>query len=182
MFGSPDGDRMPDPMQFRLMAAYNRWMNGKVYDAAARLSDEERKRDLGAYFRSVHGTLNHLLWGDLMWMSRFDGGVKPNTRIDEPVHADFALLRRDREATDQRIATWADALKPEWLVQMLEWKSGIDGRTRRLPRWVVGTQLFNHQTHHRGQVTTLLKQLGQDPGETDIPWLPGLGTLVGGET
>lgn len=173
---------MPDPMQFRLMAAYNRWMNGKLYDAAARLSDEERKVDLGAYFRSVHGTLNHLLWGDLVWMSRFDGGAKPTTRIDEPVHADFPLLRRDREATDERIATWADALTPGWLVQMLEWKSGIDGRTRRLPRWVAGTQLFNHQTHHRGQVTTLLKQLGQDPGETDIPWLPGLGALVGGES
>ena len=171
---------MPDPMQFRLMAAYNRWMNGKIYDVASRLSDAERNRDLGAFFRSVHGTLNHLLWGDLMWMSRFDGGPRPATKIDEPIHADFVLLRREHEATDARIVAWTEALTAEWLGEMLEWTSGIDGRTRRLPHWVVATQLFNHQTHHRGQVTTLLKQLGADPGETDIPWLPGLGEMVGG--
>ena len=100
---------------------------------------------------------------------------------DNRVFRRRACVQRVEQATDQRIATWSDALTPEWLVQMLEWKSGIDGRTRRLPHWVVATQLFNHQTHHRGQATTLLKQLGQDPGETDIPWLPGLGALVGGE-
>ena len=173
---------MPDPMQFRLMAAYNRWMNGKLYGLCETLSDEERKRDLGAFFRSVHGTLNHLLWGDLMWMSRFDGGPKPATKIDKVIHDDFAALAREREATDARIVTWAETLTADWLASLLEWKSGIDGRVRRLPHWVVVTQMFNHQTHHRGQVATLLKQLGRDPGETDIPWLPGLGVLVGGET
>lgn len=165
----------------RVMAAYNRWMNGKLYALCAALPDAERKRDLGAFFRSIHGTLNHVLWGDRVWMGRFTGRDYGKGRIGLDLFDSFEELTAARQEMDGEIVAWAEALTETWLDEPISWTSGIDGRRRTLPHWVVVMQLFNHQTHHRGQVTTLLKQLGVDPGETDLPWLPGLGAMVGGE-
>jgi uncharacterized damage-inducible protein DinB len=156
------------------MARYNRWMNERLYALLSEFPDEERKRDRGAFFRSMHGTLNHLLWGDRMWLGRF---------IDEPctapafgadMVADFAELAREREATDRKILNWAGSVTASWLGGTLSYTSKVDGRSRELPRAVAVLQLFNHGTHHRGQLTTLISQAGRNPGETDIPWLPGV--------
>lgn len=159
----------------KVMAAYNRWMNERVYALLADTPDTERKRDRGAFFGSIHGTLNHLLFGDLMWMARFQGRERPRLKMGEIIHDNFADLRAARAEMDAQIVTWADALVPAWLAAPFEYQSGIDGRTRRLPAWVLVTHMFNHQTHHRGQLTTLMFQIGIDPGVTDLPWLPGLG-------
>ena len=159
---------------YSLMADYNAWMNRKLYEAAAGLPDEARKRDLGAFFKSLHGTLNHILLIDLMILARFAGQPLPSTGLDEDRHDDFEALRAEREATDARILDWIANLDRAGLGEALTFTSMIDGKTRTLPRWVMVTQMFNHQTHHRGQATTLLKQLGADPGITDIPWLPAL--------
>jgi len=158
---------------YRLMAVYNHWMNDGLYAVCAEIPDTDRRRDLGAFFKSVHGTLNHLLFGDIAWMDRFAGRPR-RYGIGDEIHAGFEELRAARRDMDERISTWADALTDEWLNEHLEWTSGSDGKMRRMPRWILVTHMFNHQTHHRGQLTTLIKQLGFDPGVTDIPWLPAL--------
>ena len=159
---------------YSLMADYNVWMNRKVYGAAAGLPDEARKRDLGAFFKSLHGTLNHILFADLLFLARFTGSAGPEGDFGSELHGDFGTLRAEREATDKRILDWIAGLDRAGLGETLTFTSMVDGVTRSLPRWAMVTQMFNHQTHHRGQATTLIKQLGVDPGVTDIPWLPAL--------
>ncbi len=165
---------MYDGDTYSLMADYNAWMNRKLYEAAAGLPDGERKRDLGAFFKSLHGTLNQILFADLVFLARFTGSAMPEGDFGGELHEDFEALRAEREATDARILDWIASLDRTALGETLTFTSMIDGKTRSLPRWVMVTQMFNHQTHHRGQATTLIKQLGVDPGITDIPWLPAL--------
>jgi uncharacterized damage-inducible protein DinB len=160
--------------QFQLMARYNRWMNRKLYAVCADIADADRKKDLGAFFKSVHGTLNHLLYGDRAWLGRFTGQLFV-TVIGQELYADFAELRREREITDAAILAWSENLDPRWLAADFTYTSFVDGKTRMLPAWTLVTHLFNHQTHHRGQVTTLMKQLGHEPGVTDVPWMPEFG-------
>jgi uncharacterized damage-inducible protein DinB len=90
------------------------------------------------------------------------------------MYAEFAELARERELTDTKMLEWAGRVTPAWLDATLSYVSKVDGRRREMPRTVAVLQLFNHGTHHRGQLTTLIKQAGRDPGVTDIPWLPGL--------
>lgn len=160
-----------------LMAKYNQWMNQKLYAICAEIPDDKRREDLGAFFKSIHGTLNHLLFGDRIWMGRFVN--QPfSTKVGEELYSDFDLLWQQRQITDRDILTWTEHLSEDWLSQPFQYTSGIDGKTRTLPAWILVTHLFNHQTHHRGQLTTLLKQLGYDPGVTDIPWMPGLTAAI----
>ncbi|HEY9661723.1 MAG TPA: DinB family protein, partial [Allocoleopsis sp.] len=162
---------------YKIMAQYNQWMNQKVYAICAEIPDEIRKEDRGAFFRSIHGTLNHLLYGDRVWMGRFTG-QSTSGKLGQDLYADFDQLRQQREITDQQILDWTKHLTQEWLSQPLTYISGVDHQTRTFPSWVLVTHLFNHQTHHRGQLTTLLSQLGHDPGVTDLPWLPHLAGLT----
>ena len=158
---------------YRLMADYNRWMNARLFATCADIPDDRRKTDLGAFFKSIHGTFNHLLWADRVWLQRFTGEAFPVGKMGVDLYADFATLTRERAALDEFIVAWARDLDGDWLAAPFAFTSMQDGKTRRAPAWVFVAQLFNHQTHHRGQVTTLMKQLGYDPGVTDIPWLPG---------
>jgi uncharacterized damage-inducible protein DinB len=163
---------MIDPEYCQTMAAYNGWMNRKLYAAAATLSDEARKSDRGAFFRSIHSTLNHILWGDRLWLPRFNGRTYPVGAIGEDLYDDYDALTAARLAMDEEIAAWAAALDGAQLAGTLSWHSGVARREMARPRGLCVTQMFNHQTHHRGQVTTLLKQAGIDPGATDLPWAP----------
>jgi uncharacterized damage-inducible protein DinB len=160
----------------RLMADYNEWQNRSLYAAAATLSDDARKQDRGAFWASIHGTLNHLLWGDRMWMSRFDGWPKPDVPIRQSSHLydDFTALRAARIEADGRIAAWAARLDDAALAGTLRWFSGASQREMSQPRWVLVTHLFNHQTHHRGQAHAMLTAAGAKPEATDLPWMPGL--------
>ncbi len=155
----------------RTMARYNRWMNAKLYDCAGRLSDEERKQDRRAFFKSIHGTLNHLLLADNIWMGRFEAKPFAAKALDQELHADFAELRHAREAMDQRILDWAAALTEENLAGELRYTSIVNPQPRRIAMGLAVTHFFNHQTHHRGQLTTLLFQCGIDPGVTDLMWM-----------
>jgi uncharacterized damage-inducible protein DinB len=168
------------PLHVRMMAAYGGWMNGRLLDLCGGLSDAERKRDLGAFFRSIHGTFDHLIYGDVAWMGRFTGSPMPAKPIGEIVHESWDDLAAARRAMDRRIEAWAAEVAESWLAETMSYVSVNDGRTRTLPRWVLVTHMFNHGTHHRGQLTTLMKQLGIDPGVTDLPWLPALydGTVL----
>ncbi len=162
---------------YQLMATYNQWMNQRLYAVCAQIPDARRKQDMGAFFKSIHGTLNHLLWADQVWQSRFTDRPRPSTPLGQNVCDRFDTLRHQRDELDRFIIDWADQLDPNWLLQPFEYTSMVDGVTRQVPTWVLVTHLFNHQTHHRGQVTTLVKQLGFDPGVTDSPWTPGVATV-----
>jgi uncharacterized damage-inducible protein DinB len=165
---------MIDREYCRMMARYNRWMNERLYALCAKLPEAERRLDRGAFFGSVHGTLNHVLWGDRMWMGRFTGEPCTYPAFGAEMFSNFEELSREREATDRLMLEWAASLDAEWLASTLTYTSRVDGRTRSLPAEVAVVHMFNHGTHHRGQLTTLMKQSGVDPGVTDLPWLPGL--------
>lgn len=155
-----------------LMARYNRWMNRKVYDAVAKLTDAQRREDRKAFFRSVHGSLNHLLYGDLAWLGRFVDGEPRAFIADEELHADFTALRSARVALDDEIVRWAEQVSDAWLAAPFTYIGNIDKRARTKPAWQLVVHMFNHQTHHRGQLATLLTQFGLDIGVTDLSALP----------
>jgi uncharacterized damage-inducible protein DinB len=164
---------MITPAWCRAMAAYNAEMNRRLYAAADTLAEAERQRDMGAFFGSIHGTLCHLLWGDRMWMHRFDGWERPTQRIPESpaMIADWVALKAARAADDARIEAWAARLAPADLEGDLIWFSGATGREMTKPRWLCVAHMFNHQTHHRGQAHALLTRLGARVADTDLPWV-----------
>jgi uncharacterized damage-inducible protein DinB len=156
------------------MARYNRWQNANLYRVADALSDDERRRERGAFFGSIHKTLSHLLWADRMWMSRFTDLPRPEGGIPESVsmYPDWDGLKRERADFDTRIVAWADRLDPAWLAGNLTWYSGAAKRDLTNAKWLLVTHMFNHQTHHRGQVHCMLTQAGGRPDSTDLPRLP----------
>jgi len=162
------------PEVCRAFARYNRWMNDKVYASVARLTDEDRKRDRGAFFRSIHNVLNHILVADRIWLGRLAGrvpepgciGVDGIKSLDQEIASDFDELRRERDRTDTVIDAWVETVTADTLAGTLRFVR--KGESRDVPLWWAVTQLFNHQTHHRGQITNLLFQAGQDPGSTDL--------------
>jgi len=163
-----------NPLTAQTMARYSQWMNERLYECCARLSDDERKRDVGAFFKSIHGTLNHLLLGDRIWLGRFTGKPFAITSLAQELYSDFSELRSERTLTDAATVGWARALTTEDFTRELTYTSVVNPKPRRYPFWFAVTHFFNHQTHHRGQLTTLLAQRGLDPGVTDLIWLPEL--------
>jgi uncharacterized damage-inducible protein DinB len=165
--------------QFRTLARYNTWMNSKIYALAAECTDDERKRDVQAFFGSIEGTLNHLLLADRIWMARFtgdEGSYQSRDRLGQPIPFEglsqvlypvFAELRHNRELLDRQIEFWSKQLNDEEASGELVYFN-TTGKRVRCPLWHAVVHFFNHQTHHRGQVTTLLFQLGKDPGVTDF--------------
>ena len=158
----------------RLSAAYNRWVNEGLYAACAALDGADYLRDLGAFFRSVHGTLNHLLLVDRLWLERLRGLAPAFTGLDTELHGDFDALCAARGEADTAIVDYVDTLDAAALAQPLCFTSFVTRRTMRMLRWVGLTQLFNHQLHHRGQVTVLLGRQSVDYGDIDLIWMPGV--------
>jgi uncharacterized damage-inducible protein DinB len=162
-----------------LMAAYNQWMNIKLYEAAMGLSDEELGRDRKAFFASILGTLNHLVAADIIWLKRFathpaqPAVLEPIRQLAAPERLDQLLfvnireLWAQRQWLDQVIIDWAAALTEQDLDHTLHYAN-----TKGIPAdrnfFSLTMHLFNHQTHHRGQATTLLSQAGVDVGATDL--------------
>ena len=159
-------------VQAREMAAYNQWMNRRLYAVSAELSDAERREDRGAFFKSVHGTLNHPLLADKVWLGRFLGEPFRVASLDQELYHDFAELERVREQTDEQIVQWAHNLTDEDLEGTLRYTSIVNPEPRNYDMWLAVAHFFNHQTHHRGQLTTLLNQFGKDFGVTDLILLP----------
>jgi uncharacterized damage-inducible protein DinB len=169
---------MIDPAYCQLLARYSRWMNERLYATVGAFDESERTRDRGAFFGSMQRTLSHLVWADRAWLARFTGEPFADPAYGADQYADFATLARERAATDTRLLDWTARLDAGWLAGTLEYRSAADGRLRRLPRWIAVVHVFNHATHHRGQLTTLVSQAGGDPGVTDLPWLPGVVTTL----
>lgn len=164
---------MITPAYIRTMAAYNAELNRRVYGAAATLSDAQRRADGGAFFKSIHATLCHILWADMVWLSRLGVGAAPSVAIGQSGSfvEDFDELRRRREALDAIIIEWGERVQPEELPGDISWHSGAMGREMRKPKMLCIMQLFNHQTHHRGQVHALLTRAGAQTGATDLPFV-----------
>ncbi len=163
----------------RLLAQYNRWMNDKCYAAAATLPAVTIAADRGAFFKSIIGTLNHLYVGDLVWLRRFSKhparyhalaplqGLLAVTALDQQVEADLAPLRMRRQQLDEIISDWVGTVELADLDHVLEFRT-MDGDPAHKNFGSLILNLFNHQTHHRGQLTTLLTQAGADVGVTDL--------------
>jgi uncharacterized damage-inducible protein DinB len=149
--------------RYRMFAAYNAWANERLYRAAAALSDADYRTDRGAFFGSLHGTLNHLLVGDRIWMHRFTGEGPSPERLDAILHDDFAALRTARRAEDERIIRYVQSLSEEVFSGSLHY---VSYRTLVRPTTIRQTlasaldHFFNHQTHHRGQAHCLLTAIG----------------------
>lgn len=156
------------------LAHYNRWVNEKLYEACAGFSDAQRKRDLNAFFHSVHGTLNHLLLADRVWLRRLTGTPFAVASLREELYADFDALRAARADTDRAILAYVDGLSAARLQAPLTYRSLVRARWLTYPLATVLLHFFNHQTHHRGQVTALIQQLGGDYGDIDLLRIPGL--------
>lgn len=153
---------------FDQLAVYNRWANRRMYDDAATLDDDVRRQPAGLFFGSVHGTLNHLLVTDYIWMRRMTGdGPKPE-RLNEILHEDFSELRAAREREDDRIFDFVTGLAPAAYDRMLEYQNS-SGRTFYQALGPALTHLFNHQAHHRGQVHAGLTFAGiREPTSLDL--------------
>lgn len=161
------------------MASYNEWMNAKLYEAAGKLSQRELEVDRKAFFGSLLGTLNHIVVADTIWLKRFAmhpaGHVTLDpvrksampSSLDQVLFTNFAALFRHRKLLDEIINGWAASLTEDDLGHVLQYANtkGVVGR-RKFSSLVL--HFFNHQTHHRGQATTLLHQAGQDVGVTDL--------------
>jgi uncharacterized damage-inducible protein DinB len=158
------------PAYVRTMADYNAEMNRRLYDAAARIPDTERRRDRGAFWCTLHGTLCHLLWGDQMWMSRFDGWPKPDViqKNSATLVVDFDRLKRERAEADEKISAWAGRVTDKWLAEDQVWFSASVQKELRQPRSFLVAHFFNHQTHHRGQAHALITACGEKTGDTDL--------------
>jgi uncharacterized damage-inducible protein DinB len=165
--------------QYRALARYNLWMNDRLFGLVGKLHDEERKRDRGAFFKSIHGTLNHLLLADRIWLGRLtddqerfqsknaQGDVIVVTSLGLELYTDFLDLARERARTDADLVGYCQQLDERALASVFHYQS-FARTSQSQPVWAALTHLFNHQTHHRGQVTTLMMQAGIDPGVTDL--------------
>lgn len=165
---------MIDAAYPRLMARYNRWQNENLVCVATLLPEDERRRERGAFFGSIHKTLSHLLWADQMWMSRFADRPRPPGGVAESVvlYPDWENLVRERRDLDEAIISWADAVDDGWLAGNLTWYSGAAKRELSKPCWELVVHFFNHQTHHRGQVHAMATAAGGKPGDTDLMLMP----------
>jgi uncharacterized damage-inducible protein DinB len=166
---------MITPEFARRMSRYSCWQNGQIYDLADKISEEARREDLGMCFGSIHNTLSHMLWDDHMLMSCMIGAELPpvtTVRTSVNLHEDWETLKQAHEASDIRIRDWTDTLTADWLTGDAIWQSGAAEQTARKPRGMLIMQLFNHQTHHRGQLHVMLSQQGVKMFHTDLSFMP----------
>lgn len=169
---------MIDAGYVRLMARYNIWQNENLLTAAEKLDDAGRKADRRGFFGSIAGTLSHVLWADLLWMGRIDGGAQPECGIpgSATLFPDWAGYRDERRNTDQRILLWADNATDARITRDVTFHSMMLGTNVVRPLPVILLHLFNHQTHHRGQVHAMLTAAGIRPNDTDLFVMPdGIG-------
>ena len=158
---------MSDLDYFRLLSRYNRWANNRLYDAASKLSSDDYYRNRQAFFGSLHGTLNHILVGDRIWISRIEGRDSGISRLDEVLYDDLDSLWSARESFDETIINTLLDIKPARLEGDLAYHT-TSGEACVTPLRLVLGHLFNHATHHRGQAHGLLSQTTTPPPVLDL--------------
>ena len=147
--------------RYTMFAGYNAWANRRLYDAAAQLSDADYRADRGVFFKSMHGTLNHLLTADWVWMHRFTGQGPSPDRLDTINHERLADLRAVREAEDRRIVAYVDGLDEAQLAGSIRYRRVSTPEEFVQPLMPALDHFFNHQTHHRGQAHSVLCGFGR---------------------
>ncbi|MEN0041863.1 MAG: DinB family protein [Pseudomonadota bacterium] len=153
---------------FTQFARYNTWANGLLFDTVAKLPDEDYRRDIGLFFTSIHGTLNHLLVADAIWMKRLTGDGDAPTKLDTIMHEDFTDLQTAGIAMDARIETYVNGLTAEDYAGTFTYTPVANPEPITQARAPVLAHLFNHQTHHRGQVTAALTHMGYESPSIDL--------------
>lgn len=151
-----------------MFAGYNAWANARLFSAAARLTDAQYRTDKGAFFGSLHGTLNHLLATDMVWMKRFTGEGEAPGRLDAIVHDELAQLDAARRGMDVHIVQYVQGLDDASLAGTITYRrvSTPEVEVQRLAPALA--HWFNHQTHHRGQAHAILTSLGHEGPELDL--------------
>jgi uncharacterized damage-inducible protein DinB len=153
---------------FQMFAAYNKWANRRLYDGAGELSTDELERNVGAFFGSMLGTLNHIVVADRIWMKRFTGVGDAPAALDAILYRDFDRLRTARIAEDARIQIWIDGLTKKQLAGRFTYTTVSDMRTVSQRLAPALAHFFNHQTHHRGQAHMILTALGRPSVNLDL--------------
>lgn len=165
---------MITPDYLRVMALHNQWQNETLYGLCDRLDDAELGRNRGMYFGSILDTLNHIYYVDDLLLGFIHSGQLPGFDPSTRPYPDYPSLREARVRFDQGLLDDADGADADWLAASFEFWSERLGRRRAVPRGFYYVQLYNHQTHHRSQVTSELHRLGIDYGSTDLPYNPKL--------
>ncbi|WP_295315444.1 DinB family protein [Roseobacter sp.] len=166
---------MIDPGYVRMMARYNSWQNSQLMPLLQDMTLEDLTLDRGAYFGGLLSTANHLLWGDTLWMSRFDPSVMPLAAgIPEStgMHPTAGAWAADRFRMDGKIRFWADGVRRVCLKGDITWYSGAMGREVTCPVAKAIVHFFNHQTHHRGQIHAMITGMGIKAPVSDLFYLP----------
>ena len=149
--------------RYVMFAGYNAWCNRRLYDAAAKVPDADYRADRGAFFKSLHGTLNHLLVGDRIWMKRFTGAGEQPPSLDAILYDDFDALRAARQSQDVLISRYIDGLDDNALAGTIRYRTVVNPQNIEQALAPALDHFFNHQTHHRGQAHALLSPiLGND--------------------
>jgi len=159
---------MTPAAHYRMFGHYNAWANGRLYEAASRLSSEQYRADRGAFFKSVHGSLNHLLVTDRIWMQRFTGEGEAPTRLDAILFETFDSLRAAREAEDRRIIGFVEGLDERRIAGTIKYRRVSTPEEFEQELAPALAHWFNHQTHHRGQIHALLTGLVGKAPELDL--------------
>ncbi len=152
----------------RRMARYNRWANQRLYAACATLPGAEYHKPRRAFFGSIHGTLNHLLVGDRIWLARIKGEPYPDLRLDDQPYATLAALEPARAAEDEHMLELVDGYADHDLPRPMRYRLLTQPETAETPLHLCWLNLFNHQTHHRGQVHDQLSQTEVAPPPLDL--------------
>ena len=163
-----DGREKTVKKHFMMFAAYNAWANARVYETAAVPSEDEFRRDTGAFFKSLMGTLNHILVADRIWMKRFTGEGDAPASLDTILYRDFAKLHAAREAEDKRIVKWIGSQGEKAFAGRFTYMTVTDMRTISQRLAPALDHFFNHQTHHRGQAHMILTVLGRPSVQLDL--------------
>jgi uncharacterized damage-inducible protein DinB len=171
---------MTPTAHYQMFGHYNAWANGRLFEAAAALSTEQYRADRGAFFKSVHGTLNHLLVTDHVWMHRFTGEGAAPERLDAILFENFTELRAAREAEDRRIIDFVDRLDDARIAGTIRYRRVSTPEQFEQQMAPALAHWFNHQTHHRGQVHTILTGLVGKAPELDLLIFQRLSALSAG--
>lgn len=153
---------------FEMLTHYNRWANGRIYDACASLSDTDYRTDCGAFFGSAHRTLNHLLVADRIWLRRITGTGSAPMELNVVLFEDLSDLRRAREAEDQRFIDLIGSFEPQDFKRLVSYTPVSVPTEMTEPLGMMLAHVFNHQTHHRGQIHAILTSLGQPSTVLDM--------------
>lgn len=167
---------MITPDYVRTMARYNAWQNQNLLEAAATLDAAALQADRGAFFGSIEETFNHILWDDTVWMSRFEAGPRPEVGFQgsRTFTDGWEAFLAERQTMDGRLQAWADTRSQAQLDGILSFHSVAAGAEITKPVAICVTHLFNHQTHHRGQIHAMLTAAGARPGDTDLFIMTGV--------